>query len=416
MLLNFYSDLQSSICSWLQKAELNNLSQCSKECYVTVQPWLWSTLTVPYHFFLQPVLPEQLEMFCREISFVDEYRVSYGTQNHKNQVRDRIAHFLKSCHTLKVLKFEMSMKESTFTSEEILDSISHMENLKGVHLAVLDDSSHFDDAIHNFILSCPRTLRELSIEIFDYCGDLSTAYAKMYRLSALHELTIIHHTVPEDAFKVFCCLPLIKLRLEDCSLTDNHIQHVTLLQNIVELNLQGNRQISNTSLAHITCLNGLENLTLSRTGVCDWWGLQGPMPTLIHLKLKKLHISSIKMSDFLFERLSGLEHLTDLDVSSTEVKGNKLFHLKQLPICRLNLGQNSIRVGNMKQLHDFAHLQYLDLSQLHNNQDDPALVETLKILVTKLHPTLKMLNVTSTVTPAHSELIQEQNSSLHVIY
>ena len=429
MLLDFYPDLRSSICSWLQKTDLINLSLCCKECHATVQPWLWSTVTVPHRYLIepQPVLPAQLETFCDEISYVNEWGSGYEdededemqeTLNAKAQIRDRLIHVLESCNALKVLKFEVLRKEllSIFASDEILHSISHMKNLGALHLVVLDDDSHFDDAINNFILNCPGTLRELSIEVLEFWGGgrHTPCFANIKRLSELQELTIIVHTVPEDAFKDFCSLPLIKLRLEDCWLTDDHVRHVSLLQNIVELDFRENRKISNASLAHITRLSGLESLTLTRTGVCDR-GLRSFMPALIRLKLKKLHISSTKTSDFLFESLSGLEHLTDLNVSSTVVHGNKLFHLRHLPITRLNLGQNSIHLENLKQLHDFTNLRYLDLSQLHHNRFDHALLEALKLLITELGPTLKVLNIMGTVTPAQSELIRERNSSVQVI-
>ena len=84
---------------------------------------------------------------------------------------------LESCNALKVLRFELSRKEllTILASDEILDSISHMENLRAFHLAVLDDDSHFDDAINNFILNCPRTLRELKIEVFEFWQGLPTS-------------------------------------------------------------------------------------------------------------------------------------------------------------------------------------------------------------------------------------------------
>ena len=177
MLLDFYPDLRSSICSWLQKTDLINLSLCSKECHATVQPWLWSTVDVPDRYLIepQPVLPEQLEMFCEDISFVNDWGKIFvndrgceyedddedliqKNRNAKNQIRDRMVHVLESCNTLKVLKLEVLSKEllSILASGEILHSISHMENLGTFHLTVRDDDDHFDDAINNFILNCPK--------------------------------------------------------------------------------------------------------------------------------------------------------------------------------------------------------------------------------------------------------------------
>ena len=124
--------------------------------------------------------------------------------------------------------------------------------------------------------------------------------------------------------------------------------------------------------------------------------------------------------------MSGLDQLRELDLSSTSVSGDELFQLSHLPITRFRLASiiMSFNHNNLKQLHDFRCLQYLDLSYTMTKTSEGAHadidraeegVQSIQSLVEAVRSSLLVLVITFWVSDDFCASIRELNPKLKVI-
>ena len=372
MFLDIYPHLRFEIFSRLEKKDLLNVSLCSKECYTSIQPLLWHSISTTYrHLLNEPLPPKQLPM-CRELTLCD-------TSAAVHDVQGKIVELLKTCHGLHLLKLKLSIdnSEEIFTSAETLGLISQMENLVGLHLVVVGEG--FCDSIKCIISICPKTLKDLNILFKDCVETLSQSpFVNIKWLSVLSTLKIVGVRIPSDVLEDICRLPLKTLALDSGRMDSMRpafisIKHLSLLQNLEDLSLRG-YNLGIEPMQYIATLTRLVSLELTNTTSVLDEDLERHIPSLTCLK--KLDISRTKTSDFLFRTLGELEHLTHLNLSHNPVWGDKLFNLSKLPLTHLFLGSNKytnsgIAAENLKQLHNFSHLQHLDFGPATSSKQVP---------------------------------------------
>jgi len=126
----------------------------------------------------------------------------------------------------------------------------------------------------------------------------------------------------------------VQFYLSDKDVTDDALQYVPKVANVVWLNLRGTK-ITDKGLIHLKDLEGLTRLHLEKTEITDTG-----LPNLAGLtNLEYLNLYGTKVSDAGLERLRGLKNLKKLYVWQTQVTEEGVKKLKEaLPETEIVLG------------------------------------------------------------------------------
>lgn len=189
-----------------------------------------------------------------------------------------------------------------------------------------------------------------------------------------------------------------KLDFSDLGLDNEDLKELYLFTGVTELNLSGNRGV--TDLSNLNTMTKLETLDLSNTVITDLSGLSAPE------KLKTLDLSS----NTAITDLSGLSNLTNLETldlsgctSLTNLSG--LSSLKNLETLNLSGCKG---VSDLSALKGLITLETLDISDTGVTAFDTLVNENGKITLSSL-TTLTAQNLTLTSISALAEFISEDS-------
>jgi len=212
--------------------------------------------------------------------------------------------------------------------------------------------------------------------------------------------TIRLHSNPEGFLTAVNVMTISRMKnlrsLEIHAMKLPDLKFLSKLSGLRELFLTFVEVVDHQSWRHLSALSELTKLSLSRDVCITDGGLEyvGSLR-----KLDQLHLSyNRRITDAGVEQLANIPNLTLLDLSWTSVSGSTLHHLKDLRITHLKLDGSQVTDDNLKRLHDFRYVEYINLDGCTKLTTRG--VEDLRYLC-EAAPSLKELDIINTQIGVH---------------
>jgi len=277
---------------------------------------------------------------------------------------------------------ELSLGIETMNDEH-LAALKHLPKLAWLYCSVRDASAvgqikSLKSLVLTFSGTAPKTGRLVGIG----------------QLNNLEELTIVCHPGSDFTSQELACLkPLSKLRTLrlNTRTSDDTLAELAKLKQLVEIELNGQNDITDAGLASLKALPHLRHLQIALDGspitdvglahigeLKELTGLElrGKAKSvgdagIAHLhglsKLQKLNLSRLDIGDSSLVHLRNLRNLRELDLATTAITDKGLGNLAGLSqLQRLNVNLTRVTLaGIVKHLHSLKQIEELDFAARH---------------------------------------------------
>jgi len=185
-------------------------------------------------------------------------------------------------------------------------------------------------------------------------GDITNEELKQFsasQFSAVKEVYFQNCSINESGLKHLRNLPVEKLFLSGCSISDREADEIAALKDLKILSLN-ETWVGDETLAHLTGLP-LEKLYLNNTFISDK-GVQN----LKGLPLKKLYLEGTDITNKGIFSISKLS-LTALNVSNTDIDGDSLPAIGQITsLQKLYIRETAVLIDQLSSLPDSLELSF----------------------------------------------------------